>query len=155
MHAPRAGVDQLRQRVDVGALELGELAVLDDQTRQLVLRRKLFEHVYGGRDSPGLGLASDLEIKLLENLPELNRRVDVELLTGKLVNLRREPRQLFLHLAPGLVERCRVHADPYALHLEKYLDQRQLDLRVDLLKLGGFDLRAKHVGDVKRQVRGL
>ena len=127
MHAARARVDQARQRVNVGALELGNFAVLKNQTRQLVLRRQLFEHVSRCRDAPGLRLAAHIEIQLLKNLTELYRRVDVELLAGKLIDLRRQPRQFLLHLAARGVERLRVYAHAHALHLKEYLDERQFD----------------------------
>ena len=42
-------VDQLRQRVDVGALQLHQRAPFEDQPRQLVGERQVFEHVDGGR----------------------------------------------------------------------------------------------------------
>ena len=43
------GVDQLRQRIDVGALELLQRAPLEDQPRHVVRERQLLEHFDGGR----------------------------------------------------------------------------------------------------------
>ena len=62
---PVAGWISSRQRVDVGVLELGELAVLDDLGRQRVLVGEFFEHVGVGAGA-GLGLLDDRQLQLLE-----------------------------------------------------------------------------------------
>ena len=43
--AARVRVDQQRQRVDVGAFQLGERAPFENQTRQVVRQRQLLEHL--------------------------------------------------------------------------------------------------------------
>ena len=58
-------VDQRRQRVDVGALQLREPAVGQDLARQLVLGGELLEHALVGRVT-GLGLLDDGQLELLE-----------------------------------------------------------------------------------------
>src|SRR6185312_546598 len=50
-----SGIQQQRQRVHVCALELGVLAVVQNQARNFVLRRKLFQHVH--RRGDGLALS--------------------------------------------------------------------------------------------------
>ena len=48
-------IDQLGEGVHVGALQLGELAVLENFAHDFVIGREVFEHVGGGGD--GLALA--------------------------------------------------------------------------------------------------
>ena len=45
MHAAAERIDELRQRVDVGRLELRELAVLEDQADDRVLLAKRLQRV--------------------------------------------------------------------------------------------------------------
>ena len=58
VNAARFGMDHHRQRIDVGVLELGVLAVLDDLRRQRMRRGKFFEHVGVGAGA-GLGFLDD------------------------------------------------------------------------------------------------
>ena len=51
MDAPGARVHERRQRVDVGAAQLGEAAVREDVGRQLVVRGELLEHALVGREA--------------------------------------------------------------------------------------------------------
>ena len=62
---PRLGIDERRQRVDVGALQLREAPELEDARRQRVLRGELLEHRLVGREA-GLGLAHRGQLQLLE-----------------------------------------------------------------------------------------
>ena len=48
VHAAGLGVNELGQRVDVGAFQLHQPAPFEDLPRQIVGERKLFEHVDGG-----------------------------------------------------------------------------------------------------------
>jgi len=48
VQAARARVDQRRQRIDVRALELGELAVLEDFAHDFVLLREILQYVGRG-----------------------------------------------------------------------------------------------------------
>ena len=64
--AAGAPVDGGRQRVHVGALELLQLAVVEDEPRQLVAHGgELLEHVGVGA-RPGLGALENRELLLLE-----------------------------------------------------------------------------------------
>ena len=58
--APVRRVDQLWERVDVGAFELRQFAVLDDQSRQFVFFGQFVQHVAAGRDLPRGRAARDL-----------------------------------------------------------------------------------------------
>ena len=83
------GVDEPRERVDVGALELRELAVLEQDAGKRVMLGQLLEHV-GVRRTRGLGAFDRLQAELVEQDDlELARRIDVELAPGQL------PRALF------------------------------------------------------------
>ena len=77
---PVRGLIRARQRVHVGALELLQLAVLEDQPGQLVPHRgELLQHV-GVGGGAGLGLLEDRELVLLEqHRRELPGRVEVEI----------------------------------------------------------------------------
>ena len=88
---PGRGIDQLRQRVHVGALQLGELPVLQHLAHDLVVRRQLFQHVRGGGDDLALAVLHRRgQLQILEqDPPQLLRRADVERLSGERVDLRR------------------------------------------------------------------
>ena len=51
---PVSRIDELRQRVDVGALQLLQRAPLENQPRQIVRERQLLEHLDGRRRRLGL-----------------------------------------------------------------------------------------------------
>ncbi len=79
-------MDHRRQRIDVGALELGVLPVLDDLRRQRVHAGEVFEHVHVGAGA-GLGALEHRQLLLREqNLLKLLGRADVELPAGELVD---------------------------------------------------------------------
>ena len=84
---PVSGSIEARQRVEVGVLELGQLAPALDLGDDLVLVADLGEHAGVGREA---GLAAPLlgQPELLEeHLAELLRRADRELAPGELVDL--------------------------------------------------------------------
>ena len=89
---PVGGIDQRRQRVDVGAFQLGELAVL-----QHLARRSRGSAASSSSTSAAVEIALPLpyfdgrgQIQVLEqNLAQLLRRADVERLAGELVDLAR------------------------------------------------------------------
>ena len=85
----RVFVDLLRQRVDIGVLELGDFAVLGDQVDDRVLPAQFVE-LAGGRAVAGFALFDALsrQLQLFEqNLGQLARRADVEFLVGMAVDL--------------------------------------------------------------------
>ena len=131
---PVSRVDELRQRVDVGALQLLQRAPLEDQPRQLVRRapapralrpRSTRVFVFALRLSAGsCSLSNRISRQLL-------RRVDVELLAGQLEDLRAARRQLLLDVLRLRRERRAVDPDAGALDGDEHRDQRQLERRVD------------------------
>ena len=78
--APGHRVDERRQGIDVGGFELRQLAVFDQQPGHLVPHRgELLQHLVVGRGA-GFRLLEDRKLMLLEqHVPELRRRVEVEL----------------------------------------------------------------------------
>ena len=80
------GVDQLRQRVEVGGAELGELAVFEDERGDGVVLGELFEDVLRGGDDFALAVLHGLgQVHLVEeDVAELLGRVDVEAVAGRL-----------------------------------------------------------------------
>ena len=91
--AARLGVDQLRQRVEVGVLQLGQLAPGLDLLDDRVLVADLGEDAGVGREA-GLAaaLAGQAEV-LEEDAADLLGRADRELLPGQLVDLLLEGRR--------------------------------------------------------------
>ena len=84
---PVFGWISVGQRVDVGALELGELAVLDDLGRERMWSGEFFEDVGVGAGA-GLGFLDDRQPQLVEqDFRELLGRVDVERVAGELFDL--------------------------------------------------------------------
>ena len=83
------GVDQPRKRVDVGALQLGQLTVFEQASSDGVLVPQLLERLGVGRRRSALGrLALGREAQPLEqHLAELLGRVRIELDAGQLVDL--------------------------------------------------------------------
>ena len=78
-------VGQGRQGVEVGALELLQLAMLDDQAGQGVRGGEFLQDLDGGARLPLGGLLGRGELQLVEqDLPQLRARADVELAAGLL-----------------------------------------------------------------------
>ncbi len=94
VHAARLGMDIGGERVRVGALELGEQAPVEHSARQVMaFRGKLFERGRVRTPGAGLGAAPPGEAHLVEqDLAELLRGADIELLAGKRPDLVLEPR---------------------------------------------------------------
>jgi hypothetical protein len=84
--SPAQRIDQLRQRVDVGGLELRKLPVLQDQADDRVLLSQCLECVGVGRVA-GLGALADRKAQVFEqDLRQLLWSVEVELLPGDLLD---------------------------------------------------------------------
>ena len=118
-----------RQGIHVGALQLRELAVFEDEARQFVERRELFENVRpGGRLSGLLRLSRVRELQLVEeHLSELLRTRDVERASGELVDVRLERRHPPAELGPEGFEDRDVERDAAEFHPREDRKQRHLD----------------------------
>ena len=79
---------ELGQLVGVGALELGQAAVLQQLGRQRVVFGQLFQHLFVGAARAGGGLLDHRHAQLVEeDLAQLLGRAQVEGLAGDLVGL--------------------------------------------------------------------
>ena len=101
VHAAGLRVHELRQGVDVGALQLHQLAPLENLPRQVVGQRQFLEHFDGGRRrARRAGPLQHRQLQLVEqDFRQLLRRVDVELAAGHLEDRRRSLRQLLVDSA--------------------------------------------------------
>ena len=96
--APRPRMDERRERVRVRALELRELAVLQDLPRERVPEGQLLQDVHVGGVA-GLGALERRQLQLLEEHDgELLGRVRVDRLAGELVDLPQERVELRVEL---------------------------------------------------------
>ena len=142
MKAARLRVDELRQRVDVGALQFRHLAMLDDPHRDgrpgPVEGRQLFERLLVGAGLVRLRRAllhGQLEL-LEQQFAVLLGRGDVELPAGRLVDLLFDALQLPLHLDAELLQERRIDADAGVLHLGQHADERDFEGVVERAQLG-------------------
>ena len=93
---PGLGVDQLRQRVHVGGLQLLHRAVLEDLARQLVVARpapRAPPRRWRRRGSWPSSCPRCRPRRVEQDLAELDGRVDVELAAGQRVDLPRQRRR--------------------------------------------------------------
>ncbi len=134
VNATRAGIDHLGQGVDVGRPQLGDPAVFEDQPGELMVLRQFFEHVVGGGECLRLlRLAAGLKTHLLEqDLPQLHRREDVEVLAGEGI----DPLGQLVDLRTDLVGQCLQglavdqHAHPF--HLGQDRGKRHLEVQEEI-----------------------
>ena len=121
-------VDQPRQLVGVGGLQLGQAAMLHDHLGQRVVQRQLLEHRLGGGGCPLGGLLEHRDALLLEeDLAELLGGAQVELAPGKLVGAGLQLVDALRQLLALGVETRRVQGHPDALHPRQHRHQGQLD----------------------------
>ena len=125
--APVLRTDDLQKPLDIGAFELGQLAVFQNRRDDRMHARELCQHVHVGR-VPGLGLFLRRQAELFkQHLAQLAGGVDVEFAARVLVDLADQHLDTRVQLvAKGaqLVRRDRAARD---LHLRKDTQERQLD----------------------------
>ena len=132
MQPPRAGVDQRRQGVEVGPLQLGQLAVVEHAGGQIVVEGQLFEHFLVGAGS-GLRPLHHLQPQFLkEHLLQLLGRVEVEFATGQLVDL--GPQFVEAQGGPlALLGQLRnLQPNSLRLHVDQHANQRALEVPVQV-----------------------
>src|SRR5690606_26101027 len=142
-----------RQRVEVRALELADLAVLEDRLDDRVL--ELLERVGLGGPA-GLRAAHTLggEAELVEQeLAELLRRADIELAAGELVDLLLERSEARLHVGRELLEVRGVDVNAHALDSREQIRDRQLDIAIERPEATRFDALGELIGDRQERVR--
>ncbi len=154
VHAPRTGVDHLRQLVGIGRLELGHAAVLQQDLRQRVILGQLLQHFFVGRRRAGGGLLDHRQAEFdEEDLADLLRRTQVERAAGQLVSL-------LLEFEHALAQFVRLHAQQVAvdqhavaLDLVQHFHRRHLDVAVDVGEaLVRFDVRQHRPVQAQRDV---
>ena len=144
VHAAGFGVDELRQRVDVGALQLHQPAPLENLPRQIVGQRQLLEHLDGrGRRACVLPFRFNIGSCSLSNRISASCFGELMLnsLAGDLENLRAARRQLADRRAATARRARAVDADAGALDRDQHRHERQFERLVDLGQvLGGQQL---------------
>ena len=150
VHAPVARA-QARQRVDVGRLDLGELAVAQDERRHLVLGGQLLEHTRVGGVA-ALVLLARLEAEHLEqDVRELLGRVEVELLPRDPVDARGQPVELALRGLAEALEVRGVDGGARALHDREHRDERQVDVAVGCQRPVALERALERFGETARR----
>ena len=140
------GCTSVRQRVDVGALQLRQRAPVEDQARQVVGERQLLEHLdRRGRRAGRAGPLQHRQLQLLEqDVAELLRRVDVEVLAGQRDRSRRCSVASSCSICARLgAEHAAVDADAGLLQPGEDRHQRQLEIAIDARRLRRDRARAR------------
>ena len=156
VQAARAVVEQQWQRVHVSGFQLGELPVFQHQARDFVLGGQAFEHVHGGGDSFPFAVFHRLgQVELVEqNVAKLLGRVDVEFLSGKLVDLPRH--RLAIAIQPlghgGQHVAINLHAGIF--HARQHGHQRKINFVVQLQQPGLLNFFAQCRGQAAGDVGG-
>ena len=142
---PGRRVHQRRQRIHIGAFELGQLPVFENLAHDLVFRGQGFEDIDRRRNRLALAVPHRRgQTHLLEqNFAQLLRRGDVELAARQSMNLAREPRDArlpcrFESRVSSLVS-IRI---PAMFHARQNTGQRQFDFVIELAESLAFDFRA-------------
>jgi hypothetical protein len=138
------GVDQRRQRVEVGALELDQLAVVEDRADHRVGVDQPLERVGLGRPAElGALDALGVDAELVEQqLAELLGRAEVELVgAGGLVGLALELLEPAGDVGGQPLEVRDVDRDAEPLDLGEQAGDRQLDVAVQREQAAGVEPR--------------
>ena len=129
VHPVGLGIELAHQRVGVGALELGELAMLQDlHGQRMALRGEIVEHrgIRGPR-AVLVALATRQLLLVEQDLAQLLGARDVEFAAGDLVQLDLERGQPLLELGAEALQFRGVDLDAGAFHAQQHGDQRPLD----------------------------
>ena len=149
----RALVDHLREHVQIGLGQRRELAPALDLGHDLVLGADRLQDAGVGREA-GLAAALARQAELLEqDLPQLLRRGDQELLVGEREDLRFQRGELLAHAARDLRQALEVQAHAEQLHLAQDGHERQLDVAHHPLEAALGDLLALPGGQRAEQHR--
>ena len=151
------GIDEARQRVGVGRLELGDLPPFEHARRQLMaLGGEVLEHARGGRPGAGRRLLAAGQAHLAEqNVAELFRRAGIEGRADDLADLVLEPRHALGKFARHARQDVAVDRDPAPLHARQNLDERTLEPLVDCRHPLGDEARLQHTPETQGDVRFL
>ena len=128
--------DKRRKRIEVGALDLCALAVLQHLLDHLIVARKVAKNLGIGRVEALLGLLEPLRRQahhVEQHVRKLLRRVKVELLARLLVNGADHALDLGPELGGLLGHLGGVGVQAAALHLEQHHQKRHLDVAEEVL----------------------
>jgi len=147
---PAVAIDERTEALGVRRAELLDLAVLEDLVDDQVRAAELFEHGrVGGVPSTGPAPARQLQLREQELL-QLLRRADPEVVADGRVRLTLDPRDLSGELRRERREVPRVDRDPGLLHVDEDVDQRQLDLVEQLREPEAVEVPAEQRGEAVR-----
>ena len=154
---PVSGMDHLRQGVDVGALELGVLPVLDDLGRQRMQPGQLLQHVGVGAAGRSWSCLTHRQLQLVEqDLLKLLGRGDVELAARP---ARRSPAPARSirspYLAAQLGQPVDVDLDAVVLQLDQHVDQRHFQLVRTASRASLSSSRSARIGRSRQATHGV
>ena len=131
VNAAVLGMHEPGERIEVGALELRELAMLQQQGGKRVLERQLLQNLLGRALLAAGRLLQRRQFQLVEeHLAELRARVDVERAAGQRVDLGLDRRDPLGELARQLPEPLDVDLHSGRLHPRQHGDQGPLQLGI-------------------------
>ena len=148
------GIDEARQRVGVGRLELGDLPPFEHARRQLMaFGGQVLEHARRGRPGAGRGLLAAGQPHLAEqDVAKLLRRSGVEGRADDRADLGLEPGHALGKLARHARQDVAVDRDTAPLHARENLDQRALEPLVDRRHSLGHEARLQHAPETQGDV---
>ena len=152
-----ARIQQRRQRVHVGRLQLRELTIFQHHLRHIVLGGQTLQHIDRGRDRlalavlDGLGQVQPVE----EHVAQLLGRIDVELEVAPGVNLARLHADVVVQPPRHVGKHVAVELDAGFFHARQHRHQRQINLVVNLAQVGLVDLVTQLLGQPQRDIGGL
>ena len=125
-------LNELRQRLDVGALQLRHGAPLHGDPNDRMLPLDLLQHACIGRPGTRLCLLPLRQVELhKEEFAELLRRAERNGVTDGALGLPLEARDLCGECCAQLAQRRLIHGDPGDLHARKYLNEGELNLAIE------------------------
>ena len=143
-----AWIDEPRERLEVGRVQLVELAPAEQGVDDRVGVAQLLEHAGVGRQLALGRLLARLQAELVvQDLPKLGRRVQVELLAGLRVDLGLQRGHAVADRLAHLLEVRDVERDPAGLHPGEHRGERELDVLEEPAEPLGVDLLLHHGGE--------
>src|SRR5215207_776114 len=129
VNSPRQAVDALRERVDIGALELLKLAVFQDKSWELVPHcRELLQDVSIGGGAR-LRLFQHRQLMFLEqDGGKLTGRVEIEIRSGDTSDLLVQSGEVGAQLVAQPPEEVPIDGDTAPLHVDEHVKQGHLNV---------------------------
>ncbi len=126
-------VDIGRQRIGVGAAQLGEAAPVQHQLGDgMALGGHVLQHIGVRGPRAGLGFAAAFQLELAEqDVAQLLGRADVEFLAGELVDLGFHLRLRLAEIVGQAAQQIGIDGDAFALHVGQDRDERAFERFID------------------------